>query len=930
MNPHVVLAIFKRNLKAYFSSPTGYLFICVFVLACAFATYWPNEFFIANLANFDQLNNYLPYIMLVFIPAITMSIWAEERRQGTDELLLTIPASDFDVVLGKYLAAVAIFTAALAFSLVNCVFLLFWGDPDLGLFLGTYIGYWMVGLAMLSVGMAASFLTSNLTIGFILGVVFNIPLVMLAYADVILPESIARGVKELSIAEQFRDFGRGMITFTSVLYFSSIMAVMLYMCMILIGRRHWWGGRDGHSLLGHYVIRAVALIAVAVGLHFLVAHIPVLNAARIDVTEEQLSSLAPRTRTLLAELKPERPIVIDAYVSPVVPEAYVQTRLNLLSTLREFQTLGGGKIKVNVHDTEPLSDQAVRAEQQFGIKPQKVPSRTRGAMKIDDIFLGVAFTSGLNKVVVPFLDKGIPVEYELVRSIGTVSEQKRKKIGVLTTDAKLYGGFNMQSFSQTENQAIIEELEKQYEVVQVSADAPITQRYDALLAVQPSSLTPEQMTNFINVVKSGQPTAIFEDPFPYFGYPAVPGTLAPKQPPGGMNPFMGQQPPQPKGDISPLWKLLGIDFNGADVIWQAYNPYPKAGEFPLEFVFIDKSCGAEEPFNPKDEVSAKLQELLFLFPGSLRRREASQLTFERLATTGRHTGTVPADKIVEFNQMNPNLALLRTKASQDYILAARIHGKDEPGEPSAAESKKTDDKAQADKAAEDGAKTEESDKQDANKPAGESKPDNEINVIVVADIDCLYSAFFQIRQRGAEQDADINLNLDNVTFVLNILDSLAGDTRFIDVRKRRQEHRKLTAIEELIAATKDEAAEVRKAFIDKFEDEKKAEQARLDKAVAEIESNKDLDPLDRARKLAMVQKVAQQRLDTKISQMERQRDREIKNAERNQEQQVRRIQSLLKVRPVILALVLPLALGAVVFVVLHYREREGVSKNRLR
>ena len=233
MNTNVVLAIFRRNFVSYFSSPIGYVFICAFVLLSAFAAFWPNDFFAANLANLQQLNNRLPWIMLVFIPAVTMAIWTQERERGTDELLLTLPAKDLEIVIGKYLAALFIFTVSLIFSLSNIGVLMGLGDPDLGLLASNYVGYWFVGAAMLSVGIVASFLTRNLTVSFILAMAFNAPLVFASYADVIHGRELATAIKSLGVAEQFSEMGRGVISLSSVIFFVSLIGVMLYLSSLL-------------------------------------------------------------------------------------------------------------------------------------------------------------------------------------------------------------------------------------------------------------------------------------------------------------------------------------------------------------------------------------------------------------------------------------------------------------------------------------------------------------------------------------------------------------------------------------------------------------------------------------------------------------------------------------------------------------------------
>jgi ABC-2 type transport system permease protein len=913
MKWHVLDAVFKRNFVAYFSTPTGYVFICVFVLLGSLAAFWPPEFFNSNLANLDQLNRYLPFILLVFVPAITMSVWADERRQGTDELLLTIPASDWEVVFGKYLAAVGIFTVALLFSCVcNLVILLRWGTPDAGLFLTNYLGYWFTGMAMLAVGMVASFLTANLTVGFILGVLFNAPLAVADRAGTFTAPWLAERVRGWSIAEQFSDFGRGVVSLSSIAYFLGIIAVCLYVAMVLIGRRHWTGRRDGARMGVHYLVRTLGLAAGVAGV------VLVCRAAdlRPDFSEGRISSLSADTRRLLRELDTPRPIEITAYVSPTVPEDYAQTRLNLLNSLRQFQRLGRGKVSVQVVDTEPKTEAAALARQQYGIEPVSVLSRVRGAYRDEEIFLGCAFTSGLEKVVVPFFDKGTPVEYELIRSICTAAQQRRKRIGVLTTDADLFGGFDMMSGQARPRQPLVEELDKQYDVVQVDASSPITETFDVLLAVQPSSLGPEQMVNLVAAVRNGQPVAVFEDPLPVL-MTGVPGTSQPRQGPMGQMAMFGGQSP-PKGDIGMLWEALGVGLKAGSgrpamgqmgsaplIVYQDYNPHIKL-ELPSQFVFIDTSIdGAGERqagFNQGQRITAGLQEVLFPFPGGIERQGGAEVTFTPLVrTVANRTGTIEVDRVLGNRGDMRQLRMFEKQADESMVLAAVVERPAAPAGP--------------------GVET-------AAKP---------VRAVVVADIDLVDGRIFGLRTRP---DEVFGLDFDNVEFVLNILDDLAGDDRFIEIRKRKPKHRTLERIEDAVAASRDQAEQERQAFIVEFDqaereanDAMQKEVGAFEKKIRDLESQGDANPqaaMQAIQQLATSQRLAQRRLDTKIEQLRRKRDGQVDAVERKLESQIRREQDRQKWLAVLLPPIPPLVVAFFVFFRRRAQEREGVAKSRLR
>lgn len=965
-------AVLKRNFIGYFSNPTGYVFLCLFVLLTSLAAFWPHEFFAANLANLSQLNKYLPFIMLVFIPAITMSIWSEERRQGTDELLLTLPADDFDIVMGKYLAAASIFSASLLFSqLANFVVLvaLSVGQLDTGLFFATYFGYWFVGLAMLSVGMVASFLTSNMTVGFILGAAFNAPLAFAAKADVILPWGrAARTVANWSLASNFDDFGRGVISLSSLLYFLMLIILGMYLSMVLIGKRHWSGGRDGTSLFGHYTVRTIAILMGAVAL---VAFFNDHDRVRFDVTSGRVSSLSPKTIEIVRHLEAEHPIYIDAFVSAQVPELYVQTKFNLISLLKEFDAMSGGRIVVRLRDNlEAFSEEAAMAEKSFGIRANMVRTRSQGAFKDEEVILGAAFTCGLEKVVVPFFDYGVPVEYELVRSIGTVAHGTRKKIGVVRTDAQMFGGFSFAGGQprQIPKQEIIDELEKQYDVEEVDPTQPIEPfKYTVLFVVQPSSLGPAEFDNLVTVVESGQPVAIFEDPNPIF-LNSAPGTGEPKQAPGGMM-GMGGGGPQPKGDIRKLWKVLGIDppgepsFGGfsPDIAWQKFNPYPKlqVRGIPDSWVFASNDASEQgNALNAEDPITSGLGEILFPVPGIIDPSPDTDKIFTPLVRTGELAGMVRYQEY-RANEQNPaRLAVIQgPPRGKPLVLAARIQGKPAAGseaEKSAAKSDSAkEDKKDATKAAgptatkDDETKDEKKkDDKSADKGADASKKPvgkKPLNCVYIADIDLMSWQFLRIRARPGE-DEEINWRFENVTFLLNIIDSLSGDDDYIDIRKRQIRHATLRVVEDTTRQARDEESEQQLKFEKDIkqqneEREKKHKETRkvYDDKLGELEKKKKeggdfniQDYLSEKTRSALQASRLEQEDQVAREKLERERTEKVEKIRRETDLRIQKIQNWYKFVAVALPPIPPLIVGLVVFVRRRLREREGVSKSRLR
>jgi ABC-2 type transport system permease protein len=298
-------------------------------------------------------------------------------------------------------------------------------------------------------------------------------------------------------------------------------------------------------------------------------------------------------------------------------------------------------------------------------------------------------------------------------------------------------------------------------------------------------------------------------------------------------------------------------------------------------IFVSAGSGAERAFNPDQPVSSGLQEAVLLYPGVLKAAEGAKTEFAPLLETGKDSGTALWNRLVQRTIFGVQLAtnLAHEPDEQTYVLAARVEGKE---------------------------------------------GDKPVRAIVIADVDMMGEQFFELRRQGVE-----NLNFDNVTFLLNAVDQLAGDESFIALRKRRPRHRTLEAVEARTRVYEDrrlKETQEAEATAQKRLDEA---QARLDGAVEGLRQRADLDAQTQRIMINNLQNVENRRLQVARKNIEDEKERQIERSRADMEASIRGIQNTIK----LLAVALPPIPAFVLFVLVSLRrlrrEKIGVSLDRL-
>ena len=907
MRLHVILAVLKRNVASYFTGVLGYLFITAFV-ALAVALAFDGRFFTNNDCSLDRLSENYHWLLLFIVPAITMAAWAEERRQGTDELLFTLPARDFEILIGKYGAVLAVYTVALFFTCPLVIALERLGSPDYGALFSTYTGYWLAGAAMLAVGMFASSLTNSSTVAFVLAAVMTSFFVFIDQLVALRSMLEAAGIREpLGVSGYLHQFATGVIPWGGVIYFASITVLFLYLNAVMIARRHWKGAPGGASLGVQYLVRALSLAVVVVSLSYAVSVI----GSRIDLTKGGLFSLSPTSREVIKNIDPKRPVSITAYLSQDVPKEYLPIQKKLQGLLRQFDKLGGSSVDVRIVSVDPLSKEAEEASQ-WGIQARPAQTERDGRFSVEEVFLGVVASSGFDQVVIPYFEKGTPIEFELTRAIGTVAKKKRLTVGILTTDAKVFGGMNMQSFQSDPEWRLVTELKRQYNVREVSPDQPILvkgaakpapleadakgekapkddeEAVDVLIAILPSTLTDPQMKNLVAYVQAGGSSLIFDDPAPVFPGLANSPNIPTKPSQGGGMFGMGGQPGAPKADggkATSLMDAIGVDWDTRSVLFDNLNPHPKHEErFPKQLVFVtagtsDKDSG----ISSESPITLGLQEILAWFSGEIRKASGAKVDFTPLLQTHNGTsGSIDWDDATQSfgfgGQRSPNFEAKRVTDTSTHVIGARIKGTGE----------------------------------------------NKANAIFIADADLVHDVMFNIFESQIE-----DLVIDNTLFVMNCVDTLAGEDDYVKLRNRRPAQRTLAKIEDEKNKF-DAARQKREQEATKDADKSLADaKTRIEKVLAVIRDDKKMDDGEKLQILENATAAENRKLELEQKSIEQKKANSIRQARIESQELVKAIENRTWIESFLLCVLPALLLGLVVLVIRLLNEDSGAATDRL-
>ena len=604
MRIDVASRIARKELALFFSSPIAYLFLAAFLGVTLFVFFWGEAFFARNISDVRPMFEWLPVLLIFLASALTMRMWSDEQRSGTLELVVTVPASSAEFVLGKFAACWALVCVALLLTLPLPLTVALLGDLDWGPVFAGYLAAALLGGAYLGIGLFASAKTDNQIVALILAAFGCGAFYLVGSAPLVeLFSNQAAGVlRALGAGSRFESITRGVLDLRDLYFYVSVLAVFLALNVHAVDAQGWAADGDAKR---HVDRRIVLGLAAA---NFLVANLWLAGVGflRWDTTEGDQYSISDATKGYLRQLR--EPLLLRGYFSAKTHPLLAPLTPQLENLLREYEVAGGAGVRLELVDPAEDPQKEDEANTKYGIRPVPFQVADRYQASLVNSYFDVLVQYGDEYEVLGFRDlievkvrgeADLDVrlknpEYDITRAIkkvlygfqggGSVFESVAEPVkftGYVSADAVLPEALRV---LRPELEAVLEELVAEsngklaFEIVDPSAGAgEVAQQIAADYGFRPMAASLFDVSTFYfyltlsdgeTVVQMPLPEAMdrdglrrgIEEGLKRFATGLL-KTVA-LEAPQGIPPYMQQQMQQPPGnEFQTLREVLGADFD---------------------------------------------------------------------------------------------------------------------------------------------------------------------------------------------------------------------------------------------------------------------------------------------------------------------------------------------------------------------------------
>jgi ABC-type uncharacterized transport system involved in gliding motility auxiliary subunit/ABC-type transport system involved in multi-copper enzyme maturation permease subunit len=457
-----IWTVARRDAKALFDQPTGYVLLVVFLAVNAF--FFFRNAYLWNAATLRPMSDFLPWLFLFFVPAIAMRSLAEDHRSGLLEIVLAQPVSEAQLLLGKYLGVVAVVACALALTLAIPVGLAAGSHLPWGPVVAQYVGAVLLAAAFAAIGVWASSLSRSQITAFILAVTVMFVLILLGLNPLLvgLPPALSALAADLAVLPHFQSVGRGVLDLRDVLYFLSVAAIFLTLAYAVLMRRRLAPGSAGRRRLR---LGTALLCAVFIAVDLAGSQV----GGRLDLTPGHAYTLSPATRDLARSL-PDL-VTIRLYASRDLPSKFALTRRDVDDLLRDLKSAARGRIRV--YDEDPGSSPgAEERAQQLGIAAVQFNVVGQSELQVKNGYFGLVVQYANKHETIPFIRQTQDLEYRLASAFEDLTRTEKPTLALITDPGA--GSYDI----------LHRQLEKSYQVETPDlADSATQLTHDSVLVI---------------------------------------------------------------------------------------------------------------------------------------------------------------------------------------------------------------------------------------------------------------------------------------------------------------------------------------------------------------------------------------------------------------------------------------------------------------